>query len=202
MTDIDKLFTHHAPTDHQLLRIKVIRSYGSCLASVVEAYVPAGADQSAAIRKIRECVMTANAGIVLEDDEAAFDGIQANAFTDFFKSFGGFFKGIFTSDQATKIEIGITSFISTDLGALAVDAVEYVQAEFPVLLPGASTDEVKANSLAKRDAAVAKLKADAATAGKDLSAFGQSTLIWFVETALQSVVAKGLTAAAAIAVHV
>ena len=116
--------------------------------------------------------------------------IQANAFTSFFSSIWGGIKGIFTPAQEQKIEIGVTAFVETDLGALAVDAVQFVEAS----LPGATGTE-------KRDAAVAKLKADAATAGKDLSAFALSTLNWFIETALQFVVAKSLTAAASIAVH-
>ncbi len=188
--EIDKLFTHHAPTPDQIASIGTIRAYGAALATCVVMYVPEGPDQAAAIRKIREAVMTANDGIVLAESKDQLVEIEANAFVDFFKLFAGFFKGIFTKDAETKIEIGITSFIKTDLGLLAIDAVEYVQAA----MPGATGPE-------KRDAAVAKLKTDAATAGKDLSAFAKSTIIWFVETALQAVVAKGLAAAAELAIH-
>jgi hypothetical protein len=121
-------------------------------------------------------------------DAGVITDVQANAFIDFFKKIFSFLG--FTAQDAQKIEIGVTTFVKTDLGLLAVDAVEYVEAA----LPGAA-------GVDKRDAAIAKLKADAATAGKDLSAFAKSTLIWFVETALQFVVSKGLTAAAAIAIH-
>lgn len=75
----------------------------------------------------------------------------------------------------------LESFANTDLGNLAIDAVTYVEGA----LQGASGVE-------KRDAAVAKLKADAATAGHDLSSFAVSTLNFLIETALQVVVAKGL----------
>lgn len=101
------------------------------------------------------------------------------------RGIGGFFKNIFTGDQAKQQEQSIANFVRTDVGQLAVDAVEYVEAS----LPGGTGVE-------KRDAAVAKLKADAASAGKDLSGLALSTLIWFIETALQWVVAKGLAAAA------
>lgn len=158
------------PTPDQIASIGTIRAYGAALASCVVMYVPEGPDQSAAIRKIREAVMTRNTGIVLPEGKDQRLEIEANAFVDFFKAFGGFFKGIFTKDAETKIEIGITSFVKTDLGQLALDAVEYVQAA----LPGVTGPE-------KRDAAVAKLKEDAATAGKDLSAFAKSTIIWFVD---------------------
>jgi hypothetical protein len=99
--------------------------------------------------------------------------------------FVGLFKGIFDSGSAKQIEQSVVAFVKTDVGALAVDAVEFVASEMP------GTDGV-----AKRDAAVAKLKTDAAAAGKDLSALAESTLNWFVETALQYVVTKGIAAAA------
>jgi hypothetical protein len=103
--------------------------------------------------------------------------------SNIFTAIGGFFvklfKGIFNSDEAKTIEANLIAFVKTDVGALAIDAVEYVEVALP---NGGSTE--------KRDAAVAKLKADALTAGKDLSALAVSTLNWFIETALQAVVAK------------
>ena len=96
---------------------------------------------------------------------------------------GGFFvalfHGIFSDSQAKTIEENLVAFVETDIGALAVDAVEFVSAS----MPGATGVE-------KRDAAVAKLKADALAAGKDLASLAVSTLNWFVETALQAVLAK------------
>lgn len=188
--EIEKLFTHPAPTPDQIASIGTIEAYASALATCVVMYVPLGSDQAAAIRKIREAVMTATAGILLAESKDQIVEIEANAFIDFFKMFAGLFRGLLPKDADTKITIGITSFIKTDLGQLAIDAVEYVQAN----MPGATGIE-------RRDAAVAKLKTDAATAGKDLSAFAKSTIIWFVETALQALVAKGLAAAAELAVH-
>lgn len=62
----DKLqnwFTYHSPTAEQLPAYESIRNAGYSMAKIIMATVPAGADQTAAIRKIREAVMTANAGI-------------------------------------------------------------------------------------------------------------------------------------------
>ena len=185
---LEKYFTYHAPTPSQTVRMETIRVWALVIATIVVEYTPAGPDQTAAIRKLREVVMTANAAIVLEEDEGELDNIQANAFTDFFKGLFGFLG--FDKSTAAKIEIGVTAFVKTDIGQLAVDAVDYVEAK----LAGASGAE-------KRDAAIAKLKEDATAAGKNLSAFAKSTVNWFIETALQSIVAKGLAAAATIAIH-
>lgn len=62
----DKLeawFTYHAPTPDQLPKYEAIRSAALQFARVIEQNTPASADQTAALRKIREAVMTANASI-------------------------------------------------------------------------------------------------------------------------------------------
>lgn len=62
--DLDNWFEHHPPTDaHQIDCYKSIREQGKAFAQVVLALTPSSADQTAAIRKIREAVMTANAAI-------------------------------------------------------------------------------------------------------------------------------------------
>lgn len=66
---IDKLlpiFTYHPPKAEQLESYQELRraAYGFALAVLV--YTPRCADQSAALRKIREAVMTANAAVALE----------------------------------------------------------------------------------------------------------------------------------------
>lgn len=63
--DIEQLFTYHAPTENSLVKLKVVREQAKELASCINILVPECADKSAAIRKLRECVMTANAAIVL-----------------------------------------------------------------------------------------------------------------------------------------
>jgi hypothetical protein len=64
--EIDDLFTYHAPKPGQPERYQAIRESARSLAKVIVANTPASADQSAAIRLLRECVMTANASIALE----------------------------------------------------------------------------------------------------------------------------------------
>ena len=61
---LDNWFTYHAPTgDDQINGYKLIRNAGRELAGVIARWTPESADQSAAIRKVREAVMTANAAI-------------------------------------------------------------------------------------------------------------------------------------------
>lgn len=64
--DLDHIFACHAPTEAQRAQYEAIRSAAKTFAAVLLANSPAGADQSAAIRHLRECVMTANASIALE----------------------------------------------------------------------------------------------------------------------------------------
>ena len=69
MTDIDvsddlrHLFTYHAPTEGQVPLYERLRAAALVFARAIEESVPAGPDRTAAIRKVREAVMTANAGI-------------------------------------------------------------------------------------------------------------------------------------------
>jgi hypothetical protein len=63
---IRQLFTHHAPTLYTGQHFETIRSAAKHLAEVICANVPRGADRNAAIRKVREAMMTANAGIALQ----------------------------------------------------------------------------------------------------------------------------------------
>ena len=63
---IEDLFSYHAPEGDQPQRYINIRTAAKALASVIVDNTPASADQTAAIRKLRECVMTANAAIALK----------------------------------------------------------------------------------------------------------------------------------------
>lgn len=56
-------FKYHEPIPEQLPGFAVIREAALDFARIVCAYTPSSADQTAAIRKIREAVMTANAAI-------------------------------------------------------------------------------------------------------------------------------------------
>lgn len=65
-TQIEEWFTYHAPDEVQQQALRLLRDkakeFGHCLNTVV----PESADKTAALRKLRECVMTANAAIVLQ----------------------------------------------------------------------------------------------------------------------------------------
>ena len=60
---IEELFTYHQPTEAQKGLYLDIREAGKNLARVIDASCPPGPDRTAAIRKLREAVMTANACI-------------------------------------------------------------------------------------------------------------------------------------------
>jgi hypothetical protein len=60
---IEELFTYHAPNDQQAHQYLRIRKAAKDLVRVIDAECPAGPDRTAAVRKIREAIMTANASI-------------------------------------------------------------------------------------------------------------------------------------------
>lgn len=62
-TNVDNWFTYHSPTPDQLPKYAAIREAGRQLAITILNNCPASADSSAAVRKVREAVMTANAAI-------------------------------------------------------------------------------------------------------------------------------------------
>lgn len=64
--DLNNMFTYHAPSGTQACRYHDIREAGKHMAQVILASTPPSADQSAAIRQVRQAVMTANAAIALE----------------------------------------------------------------------------------------------------------------------------------------
>lgn len=62
---IEEWFTYHAPDAIQIEQLKNIRESAKELAKVIINNTPPSADQTAAIRLLREAVMTANASVVL-----------------------------------------------------------------------------------------------------------------------------------------
>ena len=60
-----EFFKHHTPTPEEVLAIEAIRHAADRFAQSIDNYVHDGPDKTAAIRKVREAMMTANAGIVL-----------------------------------------------------------------------------------------------------------------------------------------
>jgi hypothetical protein len=63
---IKDIFSYHAPDHDQQVAYETIRSFARSLAMAIIEETPPCADQSAAIRLLRECVMTANAAIALK----------------------------------------------------------------------------------------------------------------------------------------
>lgn len=60
---LENWFTYHAPNAEQLPKYQAIREAALKFAQVVVENTPPSADQTAAIRKIREATFTANASI-------------------------------------------------------------------------------------------------------------------------------------------
>jgi hypothetical protein len=66
--DLINWFTYHAPRSDQLPRYQRIRDAARTLATVIRDSCPGSADTTAALRKLREAVMTANASIACEEE--------------------------------------------------------------------------------------------------------------------------------------
>lgn len=69
--ELDNLFTHHPPHGDQAARYGRIRESARQFAEVILLSAPQSADRSAAIRKVREAVMTANAAIAINEKPPA-----------------------------------------------------------------------------------------------------------------------------------
>lgn len=63
-SDVNEIFTYHDDPNAVPHYVEV-REGAKAFAKVLLRHVPTCADQTAAMRKLRECVMTANAGIAL-----------------------------------------------------------------------------------------------------------------------------------------
>ena len=64
--DIENWFSYHVPQPDQIDKYQSIRNGAKVFAQILVNNTPSSADQTAAIRKLRECVMTANAAIACE----------------------------------------------------------------------------------------------------------------------------------------
>lgn len=61
--DLNNWFTYHAPGPDDTVAYEKLRSAARDFALAIIELTPSSADQTAAIRKVREAVMTANAAI-------------------------------------------------------------------------------------------------------------------------------------------
>ena len=68
---LDDIFRYHSPTASQVDQYQRLRDAAKAFANVLVANTPPGADQSAAVRKVREAVMTGNAAIALGGSQFA-----------------------------------------------------------------------------------------------------------------------------------
>ncbi len=64
--NVNEIFSYHAPDDAQIEKYAAIRHEARIFARLLLAEVPECADRSTVLRKLRECVMDANAAIALE----------------------------------------------------------------------------------------------------------------------------------------
>lgn len=63
---LDNWFVYHAPKEGQSALYEELRAAGKVFAELIVKHTPPSADQSAAVRLVREAVFTANAAIACE----------------------------------------------------------------------------------------------------------------------------------------
>lgn len=66
LEDLDEIFTYHAPTESDVARYEAIRGAGKAFAKAILENTPQCADQTMAVRVVREAVMWANAAVALK----------------------------------------------------------------------------------------------------------------------------------------
>lgn len=69
LENLDHVFDYHAPRPDQLPKYAAVREAAKNFAKVIIVNAPIGADRSAAIRLLREAMMTTNAAIALSGPE-------------------------------------------------------------------------------------------------------------------------------------
>lgn len=65
--ELDNIFSYHRPFGDQPARYEAIRAKGRELAQLILEKTPRSPDQSAALRKVREAIFTANAAIAINE---------------------------------------------------------------------------------------------------------------------------------------
>ena len=66
--ELEKRFSYHAPKDNQPLKYDLIRSLGELFARTVNILCPECREKSAAVTRIEEAVMWANAAIARREE--------------------------------------------------------------------------------------------------------------------------------------
>jgi len=67
MAELSNMFRYHPPAGDQANRYQELRDAGHKFAVSILVLTPPSADQTAAIRKVREAVMIANAAIAINE---------------------------------------------------------------------------------------------------------------------------------------
>lgn len=70
-TEINEQFKYHAPSIGQVERMNAMRETAKLLATLILEVCPHTPDRSVALRKLRECIMTANASIMIPNVRVA-----------------------------------------------------------------------------------------------------------------------------------
>jgi len=70
-TEIDNIFTYHAPNGSQITRYAGLRKTGKALAELIELYCPESREKSLAITNLQQTIMWANAAIAINEKEMA-----------------------------------------------------------------------------------------------------------------------------------
>ena len=65
--ELDNLFAYHPPKGDQVDRYQKLRDSAKEFAAVILDLTPTCPDQTVAVRKVREAVMTANAAIAIHE---------------------------------------------------------------------------------------------------------------------------------------
>ena len=96
--DLDNWFEYHKPTEHQIPCFNRLREAAKVFAQAIIDNTPPSPDQTAAVRKVREAVMTANAAIACNEVHVEIEQV-ANIIT--FKTYyqGQFIHKFDTSDN-------------------------------------------------------------------------------------------------------
>jgi hypothetical protein len=66
LDNVVDVFSYHAPEGNDLERYQALRDAARAFAVVILMNCPDTADQQAALRKVREAMMTANASVALD----------------------------------------------------------------------------------------------------------------------------------------
>lgn len=66
LANVEDVFTYHAPDADQIVTYEKLRSSARGFAQAILELTPTCADQQAAVRLVREALMTANAAVALK----------------------------------------------------------------------------------------------------------------------------------------